>query len=169
MSNSKVFVTTYALYNEGLQFKNNQTGFWLDTANYDVETLIANFVAQGDQDPELMFTDYEGFPESLYSESGMDFDLINEYDELDDDEQKVVEYLIDHLGYDIKSALDKHEDVNVHDCSAHDYVYGLVDEYYDLPDLAKTYFDYDAFARDLLIEGDIAEHDGLLFSGLLSI
>ena len=32
-----------------------------------------------------------------------------------------------------------------------DYAYEIVEECYDLPEFAKTYFDYSAFARDLFI------------------
>ena len=32
-----------------------------------------------------------------------------------------------------------------------DYAYEIVEECYDLPEFAKTYFDYSAFARDLFM------------------
>ena len=168
-SNAKVFVTTYALYNEGLQFKNDKTGFWIDTANVCIDSLIENFKQQGDHDPELMYTDFEGFPESLYSECGIDFDIVNQYDILGDEEKMIVEYLVDHIGYSIEQALEKHEDVNVYEGSMVDYAYDLVQDCYNLPDIAQRYFDYEAFARDLELEGDIAEYEGVVLTNLLNL
>ena len=168
-SNAKVFVTTYALYNQGLQFKNDKTGFWIDTANVCIDSLIENFKQQGDHDPELMYTDYEGFPESLYSECGIDFDIVNQYDMLGDEEKMIVEYLVDHIGYSIEQALEKHEDVNVYEGSMVDYAYDFVADCYDLPEIAARYFDYEAFARDLELEGDIAEYEGVVLTNLLNL
>lgn len=168
-STTQVFVTTYALYNAGNQFKNDKTGFWVATNDVCIDTLINNFKEQGDHDPELMYTDYEGFPESLYCESGINFELVNEYASLDKEAQLIVEYLVDHIGYSIEQALEKHEDVNVYEGSMVDYAYDFVSDCYDLPEIAARYFDYEAFARDLELEGDIAEYEGFILSGLLGL
>ena len=32
-----------------------------------------------------------------------------------------------------------------------DFAYQIVEEYYDIPEFAKTYFDYEKFARDLFM------------------
>ena len=168
-SNAKVFVTTYALYNEGLQFKNDKTGFWIDTANVCIDSLIENFKQQGDHDPELMYTDFEGFPESLYSECGIDFDIVNQYDILGDEEKMIVEYLVDHIGYSIEQALEKHEDVHVYEGSMVDYAYDYISDCYDLPEIAARYFDYEGFARDQELEGAIAEYEGVVLTNLLNL
>jgi len=47
--------------------------------------------------------------------------------------------------------------VQVFEGSAASYAEELVDEYYDLPELAARYFDYESFARDLVLGGDICE------------
>ena len=47
--------------------------------------------------------------------------------------------------------------------SEKDFAYEIVEEYHDdLPEFAKTYFDYDAFARDLFIQ-DYWMEDGFVF------
>lgn len=62
-----LFVGTYYKYNSG-----NLAGKWLDLTDYrnKEEFLTACRELHKDEtDPELMFTDYEGFPKALYSES----------------------------------------------------------------------------------------------------
>ena len=43
-----------------------------------------------------------------------------------------------------------------------DFAYQIVEECYNLPDLAKTYFDYEKFARDLFM-CDYRFDDGFVF------
>ena len=70
-SESRIFVTDYASYNEGSQFKH---GHWVELDQFnDVdelnEYLSKHFQDAGINDPEIMITDFEGFPERFYSES----------------------------------------------------------------------------------------------------
>jgi antirestriction protein len=70
-SESRIFVTDYASYNEGSQFKH---GHWIDLDQFsDVdelqEYLSNHFKDAGISDPEIMITDFEGFPKKFYSES----------------------------------------------------------------------------------------------------
>jgi antirestriction protein len=46
--------------------------------------------------------------------------------------------------------------------SEEDYAYEVVEECYDLPEFAKTYFDYEKFASDLFIS-DYWYEDGFVF------
>lgn len=93
----KLFITDYASYNEGKQFKH---GHWVDLTDFnDVEEFneyITNHFNSIDiSDPEPMYTDFEGFPDSLYSESMSQSELekLFSYKELDfenmDDNEKV--------------------------------------------------------------------------------
>ena len=43
-----------------------------------------------------------------------------------------------------------------------DYAYEIVEQCYELPEFAKTYFDYSAFARDLFMT-DYWMEDGFVF------
>lgn len=100
---AKLFVTDYASYNEGNQFKH---GHWVDLSDFSNadefnEYLENHFAECGIDDPEYMFTDFEGFPKSFYSESmsademAKLFDFIN----LDDDDKKLMEMYAEATGY----------------------------------------------------------------------
>lgn len=70
-SDAKIFVTDYASYNEGNQFKH---GHWLELDQFSHvdelnEYLTNHFAEIGINDPEIMITDFEGFPKKFYSES----------------------------------------------------------------------------------------------------
>ena len=82
-----IFLTDYASYNNGTQF---EFGHWVDLEKFcDAEELneyIKNHFEEADKKnpldeygtkrEEIMITDFEGFPEVLYSESGCDFEKI---------------------------------------------------------------------------------------------
>lgn len=85
-SEARIFLTDYASYNNGTQF---EFGHWVDLDQFndadELNKYIRNHFAEADeQSPldspreEIMITDYEGFPEALYSEC-MDFDTLFEY------------------------------------------------------------------------------------------
>jgi hypothetical protein len=173
MENSKVFVTTYALYNNGYQFANNKTGFWIDCADYD-ETVIFDILLEQEQklidenecDVEIMFTDFEGFPEDLYCESGIDFDLIASYELLDENDQEKLQAILDHVESDFETALNNIEDYYLFDGSLSDYAEEIINDCYDLPEFCLGYFDFDKFGRDLSFDGNITElsHNSLLIA-----
>lgn len=82
-NDAKIFLTDYASYNNGSQF---EFGHWVDLNQFtDVEDLmsyISNHFEECDKDSpldspreEIMITGYEGFPESLYSET-MNFETL---------------------------------------------------------------------------------------------
>lgn len=77
MNNWQIFLTDYASYNEGRQF---EFGHWVDLDNFtdasDLMEYIRDHFEECDEESpigspreEIMITDFEGFPESLYSES----------------------------------------------------------------------------------------------------
>ena len=49
--------------------------------------------------------------------------------------------------------------------SLEDVAYEIVDECYDLPDIAQRYFDYKAFARDLGFDGYTETENGVIYRG----
>lgn len=166
----RLFVTTYGLYNDGRQFESDDTGFWFDVGDYDIEDLENHFKEKGlDDDPELMFTDFEGFPDSLYSESMSQDDLnkIEAYSDLNDDQQKIIEFLVNDYGFDLDQAISKLDDIYVYDGSITDYVEDeAVPMLFDSLGLDKhqadeieKYFDYDSYAQTLEINGELHEVD----------
>ena len=115
---AKIFITDYASYNDGSQF---EFGHWIDLSNYtgadDLQEYITAHFKKCDQirflgspREELMITDFEGFPKSFYSESGMDFSKLYDYLEAVAEctlSAELVEQYADHSGYDITEATAK--------------------------------------------------------------
>jgi hypothetical protein len=100
---ARIFLTDYASYNNGTQF---EFGHWVDLEQFsDVDELndyiSTHFEECDEKSPideyttreEVMITDYEGFPEVFYSESGCEWEKIFKYIDLDyenlDDSEKV--------------------------------------------------------------------------------
>lgn len=166
MATNKLFFTSYALYNAGLQFADDTTGKWYDLYldSYDdiLETLQEAQERHGlGDDVEPMATDYdfESIPASMYEES-MDqaqYERLQKLDGLSEVEMVAFDYLFSNCGYEFDEALERYEDVQLTTESAEDYAYELAQEVFDLKGPALQYFDGEAFARDLQMGGDIVE------------
>jgi antirestriction protein len=83
---AKIFLTDYASYNEGTQF---ELGHWVNLEDFEDaeelnEYINTHFSENGIEDPEVMITDFEGFPEQFYSES-MNFENLYNYFERAED------------------------------------------------------------------------------------
>ena len=146
-----IYVGTYKKYNEG-----NLFGMWLDlTTFYDYEEFIdcCRALHSDEEDPELMFQDYENFPEDWYSESCIDeetFDKIKEFGDLDEYDRDMWEAYIDHFGdyADFSTIQDKcHGKWD----SEEDFARNLFDDCYahEIPENLRDYIDYERFADDL--------------------
>lgn len=73
-----LYVGTYAKYNSG-----SIAGQWLKLSDYsDAEEFLAACyeLHKDEEDPELMFQDFEGFPRSLYGESMSQDEIQKIYD-----------------------------------------------------------------------------------------
>jgi len=104
MSNTpKIFLTDYASYNEGTQF---EFGHWVNLDQFEdndeLNEYITNHFEEADKKrpllcgtprEETMITDYEGYPDDLYCESGSNFEKVFKYIEIDyenlEDSEKV--------------------------------------------------------------------------------
>ena len=150
--NPSVYCGTYAKYNEGSIF-----GAWLDISkfcDYDEFMDVCRQLHADEKDPELMFQDYECFPESLYSESGMDedtFDKILAYANLSESEKEAFDDYMD-LGHDFD--IERFQEANMgYFESKEDFAQYIIDECGNI--LQSTgilaYFDYEAYARDLFL------------------
>lgn len=84
-----IYCGTYKKYNEGSLF-----GAWLDLRTFDSYEEFIDVCMQlhaDEEDPELMFQDYQCFPAEWYSESCMDeevFDKIIAFIQMDDENRK---------------------------------------------------------------------------------
>lgn len=169
ISEARIYVGTYAKYNGGSIF-----GKWLDLSDYsDKEEFYeaCRKLHKDEQDPEFMFQDWEYIPSDLIGESWLAeniFEIIEAIDELDDDKKAAFEVWLNHGSHDIttKDITDLirsfEDDFQGAYNDEEDYAYEIVDECYDLPEFAKTYFDYAKFARDLFM-GDYWFEDGYVF------
>ena len=148
-----LYCVTYGKYNSG-----NLSGMWVDLSTFDYYEDFENFclaIHADEEDPELMYQDYENMPGSLYSESMGEkgFEKIMEYCELCDDYS--VEAVDDFLEWDSSDDLDRMHDayVGVYD-SEEDFAEEIVSDCYDLENIMGSlscYFDYEKFARDLFM------------------
>lgn len=150
-----LYVGTYHKYNCG-----SIAGAWLNLTTFDSyeEWLaVCALLHWDEEDPELMYQDYECFPETFYSESGLDeetFDHIKEWTELDDDEQEAIEAWLSYgRDFDVSDFRDHY--MGYWD-SEEDFAEHIVSECYDLDRTMGNlacYFDYSRFARDLFLDG----------------
>lgn len=157
----QVYVGTYAKYNSG-----SIAGAWLDLEDYsDHDEFIeaCKELHKDEADPELMFQDYEGFPESFYCECSISADLWD-WLELDEDDREMLDAYITCFGSGtIEQARDAFQGTAKNEL---DYTYQWVDDVgllADMPDNLKGYFDYEAFSRDLFMT-DLCFMDGHVFS-----
>jgi len=156
----RVYVGTYKKYAEG-----SIAGAWLDLEDYDCHSDFIEACKElhdDEDDPELMNSDYEGFPHCFYGESHIDPELWN-YLGCSADEGAKLAYM-ECFG-------------NWNESDFNDRYYGqyrdwkqMAEELLDstgaldaIPENLRYYFDYDAYARDMRLGGDMCEHEGHFF------
>jgi antirestriction protein len=158
---ARLYVGTYAKYNSG-----SIAGAWIDLEDYgDKESFLAACAElhKDESDPEFMFQDFEGFPRSMYSESSISDDLFA-WLELDEDDRELLAVYQDNVDGD--GTIDKaHEAFSGKYDSEEDWAIQFLDDTGGLegvPEHLKNYIDYEAYARDARIGGDIVfvRHDG---------
>lgn len=156
-----IYVGTYAKYNAG-----NLDGVELDPEEFEGvdEFYAACRAAHSDEaDPELMFQSIEGIPGTLAGESFVKAELWELLDEVDYDAAcAYVEY------FGRWDRDDFHDKYRGEYDSWRDFAEELLEETGELneiPERLRGYFDYEAYARDLRLSGDVVEHNGYYFWG----
>ena len=161
-----IFITNLGKYNEG-----NLIGEWvtLPTTERELEAVYER-IGINEEYEEMFITDYETDIEGLEVGEYDNIDELNELAEelenLDEAEQKAIQaMLLD--GYEFEDALEKvtDGDFNIyHNCKdMTDIAYEVVEEcgyLENVPENVTRYFDYEAFGRDLDIEGKFYYIDG---------
>lgn len=152
----RVYVGTYAKYNNG-----SIAGAWLDLSDYvDKDEFLAACAElhTDEADPELMFQDWEGGPEGMVSESYVD-EAAWEWLAMSDDDRELLAAYRD--GIDSKGTLEQAQECfeGVYDSLtdwAEQYAEstGMLDS---MPENLRCYFDFERFARDCRLNGDISE------------
>ena len=154
----KIYLTNLGKYNEG-----ELIGEWvkLPISQEELQEVFER-IGINEEYEEYIITDYEcDFYEVGEYEN---LDTLNEIaeriEELDEEESKVVKALISDLGYILDEAIYKVNsgDYRIYsDCNdMTDVAYQVVEEcdyLRNVPETVARYFDYEAFGRDLGIEG----------------
>lgn len=170
-----VYVGTYRKYNNG-----SLDGMWLDLASfYDYEEFmnVCAYLHRDEDDPELMFQDWDNVPEDWQTESDFDedtFDKIREWANMDSDEQEAFEAFMNAFGEDdIDSFRERYE--GQYD-DMEEFARYIVEEtgLLILPhsgyipnevraqfEQVAKYFDFERYAEDL--ECDYTWEDGYVF------
>lgn len=175
----RIYVGTYGMYNSGSLF-----GKWFDLTDYaDAKEFYQDCYEyhRNEFDPELMFQDWENIPDFLISECSLDdkaFEYFQALDEMDDDTTEAFKIYCEHisswpgngnaLDQQVESFQESYRGYfggSMKDAKI-EYAYQYVDEtgmLANAPSVLERYFDYDAFARGLFLEG-YTEVDGYVFT-----
>lgn len=158
ISEARVYVGTYGKYNAGSLF-----GKWLNLSDYsdkDEFYVACRELHSDEEDPEFMFQDYENIPEDLISESWISdkiFDVLEALDDMEESQQEPFLIWCNNRSHsfadkDIYDLIRGFEDdyMGAYE-DEEDYAYNFVEQCYDLPEFALSYFDYEKFARDLFM------------------
>lgn len=169
ISEASIYVGTYQKYNEGSLF-----GKWLNLSDYaDKKEFYAacNELHSDEQDPELMFQDYENIPEGLISECSISdniFEVIEAFENMNHNQQEPFLIWCNNVRRslsteDINTLISGFENdyIGKYD-SEEDFARELIEERQDLTDFAKQYFDYEAYANDLF-RNDYWSENGYIF------
>lgn len=156
---ASLYVTTYGLYNEGLQFASENHSFWINVEDYTnlVDEITEHFEQLTGQEPEIMFTAYENFPSDFYSESCIDFDKLEKWLELEEDEKEALQAIMDLIYPDIDEAMDKLEDCYIFEGTGKEYAEEYASECLEIPDHLARYICYNSILNDLDIDGTVHE------------
>jgi antirestriction protein len=167
MTKMRIYVGTHHKYNNG-----SIEGKWMDLDDYaDAKEFIeaCKELHKDEEYPELMFQDWEGIPDRL---AGEWMDMEDVYDYLDNMKKasnpEAFEAWVDHMGGDdyndfedaYQGEYDSEEDFADELASDLGYYKAMRDA-----GLSESYFDLDAFARDLFIS-DYTYVDGYVFRNL---
>lgn len=158
---ARIYVGTYAKYNSG-----SIKGAWIDLEDHaDKESFLeaCKELHKDEPDPELMFQDYEGFPKSYYHESSVPEEL---WDWLaaPEDDRNLLEIYREHVDGDATLETARDNFAGTFD-SEEDWAAQFLEDTGALeaiPENLRNYFNYEAYARDARIGGDITfvRHDG---------
>lgn len=154
----EAYVTNLAKYTEG-----QLVGKWLEFP-IDEDDFIKELESIGvSEDEEWFITDYDSEKGKPYEALGEypSIDNLNEFAELEEDEE--FNALMEVVSYQEAKDIYENESYTYYaGMTLSDVAYWIVDECYDLPEIAKRYFDYKAFARDLGFDGYSETENGVI-------
>lgn len=145
------------------------TGFFFDTYEEYQTRAAAHRNAYGEpvEEYEVQFIDGDSY--RLFEAIGVNQanlkDWFERFEDMDDDEAVKLIILIEHFGYSVEDAMDRIDDLHLFEGTAIEYAEELIEStgmLDQVPENLRTYFDTEAFARDIVLGGDITpvEIDG---------
>lgn len=153
----RIYLTNLGRYTEG-----HLIGEWVDLPISEEELQkVLDRIGINEEYEEYFITDYETDLDGIEIGEYSNLDDLNEMAEtlesLDDDEKEVVDAIMSE-GYSLEEAIEKKDDCMVYcDCSdmedvAREYAEQtrLLDS---IPENLQSYFDFEAFGRDMSYEG----------------
>lgn len=154
----KIYLTNLGKYNEG-----ELIGEWVElpVSNEELQEVFKR-IGINEEYEEYFITDYECDFYEVGEYENLDTlnNIAERIEELDKEESKVVKALMSELGYTLDEAIEKVNggDYRIYyDCdNMTDIAYQVVEKcgyLNNVPDNVARYFDYEAFGRDLEIEG----------------
>ena len=163
-----VFLNTWRNYNEN----GADGGFWVELPCDLDEALERLAASTGEEVDEMEVfindfeTDINGLEISENSNISDLNDLAERLEALDEYDLEKLEAILEADGGSLENALDNIDDYTYYaNMSLEDVAHEIVDECYDLPDIAQRYFDYAAFARDLGFDGYTETENGVIYRG----
>lgn len=161
MSETQVYVGTYAKYNNG-----NLAGKWLTLSDYatkDEFIEACNKLHSDEADPELMFQDWQGAAAAAISECDVP-DMVWDFEALDDSDKATVAAWMETQHGSLEDALDYAltDFVGVYD-SEQDFAEQQLEGSEEIPSWLEPYIDYESYGRDLLTGFSYGEHEGRLW------
>lgn len=155
--NPALYVGTYRKYNNG-----SLSGAWIDLTTFADEDEFYAFCKDvlhaDEEDPELMFQDYENIPDTLYSECG-GVSAIYEWLNYSEDERDIIEEYWDEV--DAQASPDDILDRLVYEGDFDDFAEEQAEEMLacsNADDFLRRYFDYKSFANDLSYDYNVTTH-----------
>lgn len=160
MSEMRVYVGTYEKYNNG-----SIAGAWLDLEDYaDKEEFYEACKAlhEDEEDPELMFQDWEGIPKSMISECSIDdavWELMGAYE--DHGKGPVDAYCSIFGEWNESDFGDRYRGEWSSDEAMAEEFLEETGTLGSIPENLRCYFDVERYARDMMC--DMCEEDGFYF------
>lgn len=163
MCEMKAYITNLAKYNEGCLI-----GKWIDFPidEDDFESELESIgVKENTMYEEWFVTDYDCSLFDMYDAFGeySNIDDINEVAEALEDHESEFTALMEVCSYtDALKYLESENYTFYEGMTMEDVAYEIVEECYELPEIAQRYFDYAAFARDLEFDGYTETSSGVI-------
>ena len=161
-----VFLNTWGNYNEN----GADNGFWVELPCDLDEVLdrLAEATREDREEMEVFINDTDininGLEVGEYDDIEELNDLAEELEALDNYDLEKVEAILEAHGGNLRDALDNIDNYTFYQgMSLEDVAYEIVEECYDLPEIAQRYFDYEAFARDLGFDGYTETSNGVIY------